>query len=164
MKPKKKPTPDELLAEVHGIEAAKTYPFEDYLQVVHALQQKDYSYAKIAEFLKDRLGFNVSRGQVYRAYQQWLAAQQDTIEEESGHSEEPTFEDEYEEILEQNANALIEELREQEANGVGEPWNDPYSIVKRAAAILDKEVADAKSAEEAAAAADRALEEKGGKK
>jgi len=42
-KSRKKPTPDELLAEVKGKESAKTYEFEDYLEVVDQLVQKDYS-------------------------------------------------------------------------------------------------------------------------
>ncbi len=66
------PSPEELLSEVRGKKAARTYEFEDYIEVVDELQRKDYSYAKIAEFLAERLGIEVSRGQVYRAYQIWL--------------------------------------------------------------------------------------------
>lgn len=71
-KTKKKPTPHELLAEVKGKGEAKTYQFEDYIEVIDEMQKKDYSYAQIAQFLQDRLGIAVNRGQVYRAYQLWL--------------------------------------------------------------------------------------------
>ena len=86
-KSKKKPTPEELLAEVKGKESAKTYEFWDYIEVVDELVKKDYSYAKIAEFLADKLGIEINRGQVYRAYQMWLAEQQ-RVEEEARHAEE----------------------------------------------------------------------------
>lgn len=72
-KSKKMPTPDELLAEVHGLPSAKTYAFDDYIEVIDALQKKDHSYADIAAFLKERLGFDATRGQVYRALNIWRA-------------------------------------------------------------------------------------------
>jgi len=78
---KRKPSPAQLLAEVKGKEPAKTYEFEDYLQVIHELVEKDYSYAKIAAFLAGKLGMEISRGQVYRAYQIWSDEQERSAEE-----------------------------------------------------------------------------------
>ena len=42
---KKRPTPEQLLAEVKGKEAARTYEFEDYLEVVHELVQKEHRHS-----------------------------------------------------------------------------------------------------------------------
>ena len=67
------PSPTELLNEVRKQPVARTYAFEDYLESVHELKSKGHSYAAIASFLGKRLGIAVSRGQVYRAYQLWLA-------------------------------------------------------------------------------------------
>jgi hypothetical protein len=66
------PSPRELLTEVKSRPAAKTYPFEDYLEAIHELKTKGESYAGIAGFLAKRLGMEIKRGQVYRAYQLWL--------------------------------------------------------------------------------------------
>jgi hypothetical protein len=66
------PSARELLAEVKSRPASKTYAFEDYLEVVHELKTKGESYADIAAFLAKRLGIEIKRGQVYRAYQLWL--------------------------------------------------------------------------------------------
>ena len=68
----KTPSPRELLAEVKSRPAARTYAFEDYLEVIHELKTKGDSYADIAGFLAKRLGMEIKRGQVYRAYQLWL--------------------------------------------------------------------------------------------
>ena len=76
-KTKKKPSPEDLLVEVKGQSAAKTYEFEDYIQVIDELQRKEHSYSDIAEFLKDRVGISASRGQVYRALQLWRAKQEE---------------------------------------------------------------------------------------
>ena len=75
MAPKKSkvPTPEELLEEVSGKSAAKTYPFDEYMQAVHLMQtEKGYSFAQIADFLSERLGGKFTKGQVYRGYQMWL--------------------------------------------------------------------------------------------
>jgi intein-encoded DNA endonuclease-like protein len=53
------------LAKVRERKAAKTYEFTDYIEAIHELHQKGYSYAKIAEFLTARLGIALGRGQVY---------------------------------------------------------------------------------------------------
>jgi hypothetical protein len=66
------PSARQLLAEVRSRPAAKTYAFEDYLEVIHELKTKGESYADIAGFLAKRLGIEIKRGQVYRAYQLWL--------------------------------------------------------------------------------------------
>jgi hypothetical protein len=67
-----RPTPEELLVEVKGKNAAKTYEFDEYIDVIDELHRKDYSFADIAEFLGTRLGISVNRGQVYRAHRMWL--------------------------------------------------------------------------------------------
>jgi hypothetical protein len=79
---KKKPSPGELLAEVKGRPAAKTYEFEDYVEVIDEMQRKDFSYAKIAIFLSERLEYPITRGQVYRAHQLWLEAKRYAEEQE----------------------------------------------------------------------------------
>lgn len=79
---KKKPSPGELLAEVKGRPAAKTYEFEDYVEVIDEMQRKDFSYAKIAKFLSERLEYPITRGQVYRAHQLWLEAKRYDEEQE----------------------------------------------------------------------------------
>lgn len=160
-KSKRKPSPEDLLAEVRGIESAKTYEFEEYLEVVHELQQKDYSYAKIAEFLKERLGIEVSRGQVYRAYQMWLEERSAVEEQEFADAQPPDdFQDRFDRELEERAKQLIEEMQEQEAHSGGEPWNDAELILGRAHAILKAQREERERAEHEAEAADRRLEEK----
>lgn len=164
---KPKPTPEELLVEVQGQEAAKTYEFEDYLPVIHALQQKGHSYAEIAGFIKDRLGITASRGQVYRAYQIWLA--ESRLAEEGMAQEEhmmppPSFQDEYEQRLQEAANELIEELRDRQSRGSNEPWHDPEALLARAHDTMEQERRIAEKAETEAAEADKQIEAKKGKK
>ncbi len=164
-KTKKKPTPEELLIEVQGQAAAKTYEFEDYLPVIHALQQKGHSYADIAEFIKDRLGISASRGQIYRAYQIWLADQSFTDEdvaEEERFTPPQTFEDEIAERVNQNAVQLIETLEEQTSRS-DEPWDDAAFIIHRAAEILTERREAELAAEQAAADSDKKLDAKKGK-
>jgi hypothetical protein len=79
---KKKPSPAELLAEVRGRGPAKTYEFEDYIEVVQEMQAKNFSYANIAQFLSERLGYTITRGQVYRAYQTWLEGMKEAEREQ----------------------------------------------------------------------------------
>lgn len=77
MAPKKKvPTPEELLEEVSGKSAAKTYPFDEYMGAVDVMQKKGYSYAEIAKFLAERLGQNITKGQVYRGLTLWREDQE----------------------------------------------------------------------------------------
>jgi hypothetical protein len=93
MNPKNKartPSPRELLAEVKSRPAARTYAFEDYLEVIHELKMKGESYAEIADFLAKRLGMEIKRGQVYRAYQLWLedrAGQEQPAADRRAHGE-----------------------------------------------------------------------------
>ena len=164
---KKKPTPEELLVEVKGQEAAKTYEFEDYLPVVDALQKKGHSYADIAKIIQERLGITASRGQVYRAYQIWLEESrqaEEGIAQEERYAPEPTFQEEYEHRLYESAVALIDELRDRHAQGSNEPWTDPETLLGRAHGILAEERRLAEKAEAEAADADLLLEAKKGKK
>jgi hypothetical protein len=154
-KSKKKPTPDELLLEVKGQKAAKTYEFDDYLPVVDELQKKDYSYAQIAEFLETRLGIKVSRGQVYRAYQMWLEAMEE-VELQQREEAELAMETEYE-------GPEPQDLQEAAfSNAVGDVLkyvHDKYpdsslsggrlALLKRCVGILDYENRDEHEAEEA---------------
>jgi len=82
-KKKKRPSPDELLAEIRGKAPAKTYAFGDYMEAIDAMQKKGFSYAKTAEFLSERLGYPITRGQVYRAYQLWLEVQRQHEEDQA---------------------------------------------------------------------------------
>ncbi len=79
---KRKPSPEELLAEVKGLKPASTYEFDEYLDVVNELKNKDHSYADIAEFLTEKLGIAVTRGQVYRAHMMWLEMQEEMERQE----------------------------------------------------------------------------------
>jgi len=160
MKSKKIPTPEELLTEIQGQPAAKAYAFADYLPVLHAMQQKGFSYADMSEFLKKRLGFVASRGQVYRAYQAWLEEQRQSGE--SDFEPEPTFQNEYDEKVYQRAQELIDEL--QERDNANEPWDSPRAILREAVRILEDRDASEKAAEEAAANADKLIESGKGKK
>lgn len=157
MSPKKKvPTPDDLLAEVQGLEAAKTYAFEDYLPVIDVLKKKGHSYSDIASFIKERLGITASRGQVYRAYQIWLANLEpdpEGIQE----VEEWDDEDEVESELNTRAQSLIDSLKEDEARGAGEPWLDPEVLLKRAYERLRDERLRAERDEQQAAEEDSKL-------
>lgn len=78
MAPKKKiiPTPEQFLEEVTGKPSPKRYVFDEYMDSVHILKQKGYSYADIAAQLSERLGEDFSRGQVFRAYRQWQKDQE----------------------------------------------------------------------------------------
>ncbi len=153
---KKIPTPDELLAEVRGIEVAKTYPFDEYAPVIHELQQKGYSYAKIAEFLQERIGMKMSRGQVYRAYQLWLATRdtdEPVVDVELGP------ENEHERILQDGA----EHLREHMVNWAmhsGYPEDFGEDAICYAADQIRAEAAQQQADERAAEEADKAREEK----
>ena len=165
-KQKKKPTPEELLVEVEGQQAAKTYEFEDYLPVIHALKQKGHSYSDIAEFIKERLGITASRGQVYRAYQIWL--QEASLAEEGIAQQEDfgparEFEDEIEEKVQAHAEDLIDSLREKFPDDPNEPWNDADVIIHRASAILTERREAEQAADAAAAEADEQLAAKKGK-
>jgi hypothetical protein len=59
---------------------ARNFPVEDYIEAVCKLQARGYSYAEIADFLNEQLAVmlgpkKITRGQVYRVYQQWLELQ-----------------------------------------------------------------------------------------
>ena len=77
MAPKKNliPTPEQLLEEIEGKPSAKQHALDEYMEAVHAVKQKGYSYAYISEFLSERLGGKFSKGQVFRYYKQWLKVQ-----------------------------------------------------------------------------------------
>jgi len=80
---KNKPSPEELLSEVKGRPRDKTYEFEDYVEVIHEMKSKDFSYARIAAYLSERLGYDITRGQVYRAYQLWCEMKDEEAREEA---------------------------------------------------------------------------------
>jgi virulence-associated protein VapD len=163
-KTKKKPSPAELLTEVKGLKPAKTYEFEDYLEVVDELKRKENSYADIAEFLTQKLGIAVSRGQVYRAHMLWLEAKEE-FEREQAEAQR-----EYEEMIAEEGREPPEELDEQErilqeiASDVVRYLVEKYphnkfpgeysDVLKRALAKMDFETRD----ELSAAAEDRRLE------
>ena len=90
-KTKKKPSPEQLLAEVKGLKPAKTYAFDDYVEVIDELHRKDYSYADIAKTLSEKLGIPVARGQAYRAHMLWKAdvrrIEEQEAEEQRQHEE-----------------------------------------------------------------------------
>ena len=161
---KKKPSPEDLLAEVQGQQPTKTYEFEDYLPVIHALQQKGYSYAGIAEYIKERLGFIASRGQVYRAYQSWLAEQSrmaETAFEEQPDAKPKTDQEEYDERLRESAVRLIESMQiERDRPGGIAPWDEPDDIIVEAAAIITERHKAEVASENAASEADKQIEAK----
>lgn len=54
---------------------ARNFPVEDYIEAISKLHARGYSYADIADFLNEKLadrleGKKITRGQVYRVYQQ----------------------------------------------------------------------------------------------
>jgi len=60
---------------------AKDFPLESYVEAIHKLRTRGYSYAEIATWLNEQLakelaGKKIRRGQVYRVYQQWLQLQE----------------------------------------------------------------------------------------
>jgi hypothetical protein len=59
---------------------ARDFPVGDYIEAIRKLQARGYSYADIALFLNEKLAAmlgqrKITRGQVYRVYQQWLERQ-----------------------------------------------------------------------------------------
>ena len=59
---------------------ARSFPVENYIEAIRKLQTRGYSYAEIADFLNEQLASmlgpqKITRGQVYRVYQQWLELQ-----------------------------------------------------------------------------------------
>jgi hypothetical protein len=59
---------------------ARDFPVEDYIEAIRKMQARGYSYAEIAAFLNEQLAAmlghrKITRGQVYRVYQQWLQLQ-----------------------------------------------------------------------------------------
>ncbi len=56
------------------------FEVEAYVDPICKLQSRGYSYAEIANWLNEKLtgkleGKKITRGQVYRVYQQWLASE-----------------------------------------------------------------------------------------
>ena len=156
---KKKPTPDELLAEVKGKEPAKTYEFEDYIEVVHELVQKEYSYAKIAAFLVEKLGMEISRGQVYRAYQIWLQAQQYAEDQERQAEEyecelvedgsEPVFVQQMNAFRREAANEILQRLKEKFREELNQFPVTSEDILRTALQTIEETRRDEAEAEEA---------------
>lgn len=156
---KKKPSPDELLAEVRGRGPAKTYEFEDYIEVIHEMQDKNFSYAKIAEFLSERLGYSIARGQVYRAYQTWLEVRAEVEKEQAEAEHLASLDDrtdfdpedhlwrEREEKLSQATGALIRFLLGTYPEG-SLPGTH-LDVLKRAVAFYDEKARDDFAAEQA---------------
>ncbi len=166
-KTKKPPTPDELLAEVRGRGAAKTYAFQDYIEVVDHMNSNGYSYAKIAEFLTEKLGYGISRGQVYRAHQIWL---EDMAERAQVAAEDPDLpgdveaEDEYDFVIRKLAKEMLEHA-EARAIEQGYPAEFGEHAIERAAGQIEAINRQRRADEAAADEADRSREENGtGKK
>lgn len=144
-----RPTPEQLLIEVKGKASAKTYEFDDFIEVVDELHRKEYSYADIAEFLARRLKISVSRGQVYRAHRMWRVEKnriniesQEAMESETGAVE----------ILEigQNekaANEVLELLNENYL--ITHPEADLLRILRETIALLESRKVDEAAADEA---------------
>ena len=60
--------------------AVRDFPLEDYIEAIRKLHARGYSYAHMAAFLNEKLAAvlghkKITRGQVYRVYQQWLEQQ-----------------------------------------------------------------------------------------
>jgi hypothetical protein len=149
-KSKKIPTPDEVLAEVLGKQPEKTYPFEDYLPAVHQMQNKGFSYAKIADFLGERLEMKISRGQIYRAYQTWLINRSDEPDERE--PDMPEDRDEYEEMLAEAVRELRQKAEERfQAPHYPENFGDDVicAAADRIRAVHEQQQADERAAEEA---------------
>jgi hypothetical protein len=156
MPPKKKRlTPEELLVQIQGEEAAKTYEFEDYLPVIHVLYtEKGHSYSDIAKFVEERLGITASRGQVYRAYQMWLAKKNETDADRASAEAYDESRPEYEVRVDEEANKLLDFLSDEFAGRGNAPWDDHEIIVARAAEILVARQQAADAAEVEAGEAD----------
>lgn len=149
-KSKKIPSPDEVLAEVLGKQPEKTYPFEDYLQAVHEMQNKGFSYAKIADFLGERLQMKISRGQIYRAYQTWLLTRSDEPDERG--LEIPEDRDEYGEMLSEAVQELRQKAEEWfQAPHYPEDFGDDVicAAADQIRAAHEQQQADERAAEEA---------------
>ena len=59
---------------------ARDFPVETYIDAIRKLQARGYSYQEIADFLNHQLAEmlgrrQITRGQVYRVYQQWMEQQ-----------------------------------------------------------------------------------------
>ena len=59
---------------------ARDFPVEDYIEAILKLHARGHSYADMAAFLNEKLAAvlgrkKITRGQVYRVYQQWLEQQ-----------------------------------------------------------------------------------------
>jgi hypothetical protein len=143
--PANKPSPFELLEEITQQGTAKTYQFEDYLEVIDQMHKKDFSYAKIADFLTQRLGYSVTRGQVYRAYNQWLELKE--MEEEKAELErlaadfdEPDFdpeEDQENQKLNEAAATVLKFILDKYP--AGSVPGDALGIAKRIVIYLDED-------------------------
>jgi len=157
-KSKKKPSPAELLAEVKGQKPAKTYEFDDYLEVVDELKRKENSYADIATFLAQKLGISVTRGQVYRAHCMWLEVKEQVEREEAEarhyadmeerEPELPELEDPTEAALGKIASDIVGYLRDKYPRSSLPGETDYPDVLKRALAMQDLAARDEFMAEE----------------
>ncbi len=158
----KVPTPEELLEEVSGKSAAKTYPFEDYMQAVHVMKtDKGYSFAEIAEYLSGRLGGEFTKGQVYRGYQLWLDRKEQEEHEEAEYQamRPPPDDDDWTDAR----NAKIEALADKAADMLGDLCDEESALRITAGEImacLQSRAAQRAADERAADEADAKLEAK----
>lgn len=165
---KKRPSPIQLLAEVQGVKPAKTYEFDDYLEVVHELKGKDYSYADIAKFLADKLGISVTRGQVYRAHGLWLEVRHEAEKQAEEEAYLRSLDAENDVVVDTDTEELAQRLQNEAAVDLlsyirkkypeGSLPVDEAGLLKRALAFVDSETRD----EQGAAEEDRRLAERKG--
>jgi hypothetical protein len=150
---RKFPTPEQLLLEVQGKGAAKTYEFDEYIEVVDELHRKDYSFADIADYLEKRLGISVNRGQVYRAHRIWLNEKSraeldalEAMENEEDQEEGAEIGSAYAEVTEGAAHEIIGLL---DIFIKSHPGTDYSKVFKRVLSLLESRKLDEGAADEA---------------
>ena len=133
----------DLLQEARG-ETSREAPINlpDYEAVIVELRKKNLSFAKIAEWLAERLGRPVNRGGVYRVYADWEQREEDESIYRDQHQDVG-----YYEAVDEMAKSLFEAAltyeKENECSGFGD------EALEKAARMYEQRRADERAAAEA---------------
>lgn len=147
------PSPNLLLLEARGAEGLEApLKIDDYASVIAELREKkNFSYQKIADWLSERLGREVNKGMVYRAYEnlrELRELQAMTLDVDIDEPEEKSIEEEIAEATAQLEAAILPCVLEK-ARGLGITGSIIEDALRNVAAHVAQVHADEKAATEA---------------
>ena len=136
-----RPSPKSLLFEARGVdETFAPLNLTEYESVIGELRRKNYSFAKIADWLAERLNRPVNKGGVYRVYTDWEEKLEREREYRDNSPEVPL-----QEAISDFASSIISFVEEYEKNNRCSGFAD--EALEQAAHLYRQQIEDEKTAE-----------------